>query len=60
MRTTAAQTVGLLDSVVTWGTDGRREMFRIKAFCSLSPAVGYSPDANVVSTHVMTGAVSFP
>lgn len=35
-------------------------MFRIKAFCSLSPAVGYSPDASVVSTHVMTGAVSFP
>lgn len=46
MRTNAAQTVRLLDAVVTGGTDGRREMFRIKAFCSLSPAVGYSPDAS--------------
>lgn len=65
MRTNAAQAVGLLDTVVTGGTDGRREMFCIKAFCSLSPVVGYRSDVSVVSTEVTgamvsTGAMSFP
>lgn len=53
MRTNAAQTVGLLDTVVTGSTDGRREMFHVKAFCSLSPVVDDGTDVNVASTEVM-------
>ena len=53
MRTTAAQAVGLLDTVVTGSTDGRRELFRIKDFCSLSPVVDYSTDVSVASTEFM-------
>lgn len=53
MRTNAAQAVGLLDTVVPRSTGGRREMFRTKAFCYLSSAVGYSTDVSVVSTEVM-------
>lgn len=53
MRTKAAQAVGLLDTVVTGSADGRREMFHIKAFCSLSPEVDYGTDVSVASTEVM-------
>lgn len=53
MRTNAAQAVGLLETLVTGSTDGRREMFCIKAFCSSSPVVGYSAYVSVASTEVM-------
>lgn len=57
VRTNAAQTVGLLDTVVTGSTDGRREMFHIKAFCFLSPVVDDGTDVNVASTEVMAWLV---
>lgn len=53
MRTNAAHVVGFLDIVVTGSTDGRREMFHIKVFCSLSPVVDYGTDVSVASTEVM-------